>query len=621
MSEVKSDDTVLILNFHDQLAPPKGLSDFEELPCGPAGVLRVHEPEIGQGLRDLSIDAHAWERAKTEIGYKLDELKLRSSGAVHLYFNGPHPLALWLGQQLDTSLRQRQLFIYQFDVRQRDWLLFLDMNQSSTKRSSRILPAATTVGGLHPGGEGHVLSIEVIQHSDPTQLEALRAHVNAREIRRIQSPATGTVIAGGDEALEAMERIVTELNGRRKHDQRAPIYLATSAPAALVIGVGKRLPLSVFSQVWGCLFDADRAQYLPMLEAIRGQVAQAARPRLEIISKEHGILYRLNGKLLEAVGSDMGGDDTIDRRTQDEGRLDVGVKKLAQAILPSEVDEAIRGQAVLDIELSLTGPAAELSWELMSLRRGDQRDLYAALRKDWTLTRLYRPTSGPIRPVSPPVNAGELRVLIVPSLDRNIPDTDEEKAEQYLKLKVLSQRLSDAGVYVRRLDYGVSLVELQTALKEVKPHILHWVGHGMPDDGAGARDVLELTDSPGLRGLDRTRLPEFIRLAGPDLRLLVLSACYAVSPLKGYGVPGLLLESGVGAVIGYRDAVGMMELAWFAESFYPALLRGKSIRDALAEARSAIHREDGYPASFASPILCAASPRAVGPLVKGVAGR
>lgn len=619
MSEVKSDDTVLILNFHDQLAPPKGLSDFENLPCGLSGVLRVDEREIGQGLRDMSIDVSAWERAKTEIGYKLDELKRRTTGAVHLYFNGPHPLALWLGQQLDTSLRQRQLYIYQFDVRQRDWLLFLDMNQSSSGRSSKVLPAATTVGGLHPGGEGHVLSVEVIQHSDPTQLEALRAHVNAREIRRIQSPATGTVIAGGVEALEAMERIVTELNGRRTHDQRAPIYLATSAPVALVIGVGKRLPLSVFSQVWGCLFDADRAQYLPMLEAIRGQVAQAVRPRLEIISKEHGILYRLNGRLLEAVGSNMGGKDGINRRTEDTGELDEGVKRLAHAILPKEVEREICGLPQLDIELITDGPSSVLSWELLSLARGEQRDIFPLYSRDWTLTRLYKPHQAKAEPRR--LSPGELRVLIAPSLEKQIPANPAQAAEDFLKLEALSKMLSDAGVYVRRLDYGVTLEELKAALQEEKPHIFHWLVHGMPDDGVGAQDVIELAEPGGIRRLDRTQIPEFIRLAGPELRLVLLSSCYAAGPWKGYGVPGLLMEAGVRAVIGYRDEVGMMELSWFAEAFYPALLQGMSIRQAVTTARSAIHREDGYPASFASPILCAASPRAVGPLVKGVAGR
>lgn len=607
-------DTVLVINFHDHLAPPKGLREFDELACGPAGVLRVNEPRVGERLRATSIDTGAWKQAMACVDQELDALKLRPSGTVHLFFNGPHPLALWLGHRFEVVARQRRLVIYQFDVRQQDWIKFLDMSQPSAGRQRTALSNAQIITPSRESGRGTILSIDIYQHAESKQLEALQAYTNANNVKAIKSAAPLTVLSPGDEARLAVEHIFGELTKIRTAAQREPIYLATSAPQALLIGLGKRIPKSVFPPLWCCHYERTSATYFPALEITHGLIAGATRPRLEVISKPHGLLYRLNGTLLEAVGSKIAKKAGMDRRTLDTAQLERDVLDLAEAILPEEVDNAIGALPALDIELRLTDSSSELSWELLSLNRNARGDHFALLKQDWTLTRLYSPRRAPSE--HEPLDVGALKVLIVPSLDKNDERASETEAEGHLKLGKLSKMLSDAGVQVWRLDYGVSLKQVEKALSDFEPHILHWVGHGLSDDGTGLRNVLELHDTTGPATLDRTRIPQFIQQAGPQLRLLVMAACYSVSPSSGYGMPGLLLEHGLGAVIGYRDQAGMKELHWFADAFYPALLRGASIRDALAEARSAIHREQGYPASFAFPVLCAATSRAVGPLVK-----
>lgn len=619
---------MLAFNFQNRLAPPKGMNRWEDLPCGLNRIRTLNEPELGLALRDVRIDVNAWQEAMSRIYRKLESVAMESARRIHVFFNGPHPLGLWLGHQLEVLCRQTPLLIHQFDFTINDWQACLDMSADATSLVCRALSPRSSAGTVQRDGCGTVVSLEVPNAATAPQLEALRTLVRAEAIERIRGIGEGRVlIPPGEPSLAALQHVFTQLSSIRTDKQDGPLYLATSAPISLLIGLGKKLPRTVFPQLWCCSYDAESGRYIPMLEVTRGQVADAVRPRLEVIEKAHGVLFRLNGKLLEAVGSNQGDKKPLNRKSYgntDERALNKGLEALSASLLPAEVEEEIRKLPSLDIELKLlqpeealkrTGtklPLLEASWELLKLTR-TTRD-FALLTKDWTLTRLYAPS----RPTPPlqPQKVQDLKILIVPSLDPNDKRCSEDVAEQYLQLQALEQDLHERRAQVYRMPYGVTLPELEDALRTIKPHILHWIGHGMPDRADGWPQVLELSNVSGLTRLDRSQIPQFIRLTEGSLRLLVLCACSAGGPANGYGVPGLLLEHGVGAVIGYRDPVGIGEVGWFAESFYPALLAGASIRDAVAQARSHIKRQDGYVSSFAAPILCASSPQAVGVMVQ-----
>jgi hypothetical protein len=116
------------------------------------------------------------------------------------------------------------------------------------------------------------------------------------------------------------------------------------------------------------------------------------------------------------------------------------------------------------------------------------------------------------------------------------------------------------------------------AITKHSPDVLHFSGHGFR------------SGQLALKGGDRSA--RFVSAAAvrracegcPSVRLLFLNACYSAAEAE-------MLVHGVDAVVSMSDAVSDNGAAVFAGAFYRALACGRSLGQALADGRTALHLE------------------------------
>jgi hypothetical protein len=131
--------------------------------------------------------------------------------------------------------------------------------------------------------------------------------------------------------------------------------------------------------------------------------------------------------------------------------------------------------------------------------------------------------------------------------------------------------------------------KLQKAIENEQPHVLHFVGHGVFEDGIGAL-VLEKADGT------RQDMPVDLlvdNLSGsPDsqVRLVVLNACLTgkveLNLLRG--IAPALLAANIPAVVAMQSSVGDEAGVVFAEDFYQNLADYKPIDTCVSRGRRAI---------------------------------
>ena len=115
--------------------------------------------------------------------------------------------------------------------------------------------------------------------------------------------------------------------------------------------------------------------------------------------------------------------------------------------------------------------------------------------------------------------------------------------------------------------------DLQQALIDIQPHIVHFSGHGTTEYEL----MLEGEDgSPQLVG--KGVLAELFRLRGDGVRAVVLSACHSLPQAEA-------IAEHVDCAIGMRRAIGSEAAAEFSAALYHAIGSGDSIRRAFESAR------------------------------------
>lgn len=118
--------------------------------------------------------------------------------------------------------------------------------------------------------------------------------------------------------------------------------------------------------------------------------------------------------------------------------------------------------------------------------------------------------------------------------------------------------------------WAVRTTDLQNALLEVAPVVVHFSGHGAGKPGivlAGHADAdVKHVDGDALRGL-------FAAFDG--VKVVVLNACYAEEQAKA-------IAEVVDAVVGMREAVADEAALAFSLAFYQALAFGKPVAQAFA---------------------------------------
>jgi CHAT domain len=135
---------------------------------------------------------------------------------------------------------------------------------------------------------------------------------------------------------------------------------------------------------------------------------------------------------------------------------------------------------------------------------------------------------------------------------------------------------------------------LARAVAEFRPHAVHFISHGEVRDGQG---VLLLPpdeqDQPGPQPRDARQLLQLLRVEGELPQLVVLSACESGPAVRLLGahqtapLAAQLVQGGVPVVVGMAGQVSDLACRLFTRSFGAALVGGRSLVAASAEARRA----------------------------------
>jgi hypothetical protein len=133
------------------------------------------------------------------------------------------------------------------------------------------------------------------------------------------------------------------------------------------------------------------------------------------------------------------------------------------------------------------------------------------------------------------------------------------------EVRIIAERLSRANAaHLFQLDPRSSTrsSELSDHLLKLRPHILHFSGHGSP-----AGDICIESDDGDVSELRMEALADLIDLAGSDLRYVVLNACHSALRARA-------LLPHVDGVVGTSRAISDPAALRFAAGFYRGLAHG-----------------------------------------------
>ncbi|MER3493623.1 MAG: hypothetical protein C4323_15630 [Mastigocladus sp. ERB_26_2] len=127
------------------------------------------------------------------------------------------------------------------------------------------------------------------------------------------------------------------------------------------------------------------------------------------------------------------------------------------------------------------------------------------------------------------------------------------------------ERAKKRDQFVLELKLAVRLRDIQRAMLESNPSIVHFSGHGTGDDGLVFEDetgAAKLVDGEALAGL--------FALFAEEVECVVLNGCYSE-------VQAAAIAQHVNYVIGMKKAIADKAAIEFAVGFYDALGSGKSV--------------------------------------------
>jgi len=243
-------------------------------------------------------------------------------------------------------------------------------------------------------------------------------------------------------------------------------------------------------------------------------------------------------------------------------------------------NDSYRQQARVTLSLHKNAAALwQLPWEYLH----DGQDFLALNGRFWLTRKPYG-----LGDLNPAPAGLPIRLLVVVSA----PD-DQQPLDSEEEIGVIQQALDEAvragRLQVQYLD-DATLANLGAVLREFKPHILHYTGHGAYNPKT-KRSFLALEDDDGQTvhaGIDELR-PHLND--APDLRLVVLSGCQTARTSEQDAFSGVatgLLERDIPAVLAMQFSILDQSGIELARAFYGALAAGEPPEQALQRARLAL---------------------------------
>src|SRR3954454_227609 len=148
----------------------------------------------------------------------------------------------------------------------------------------------------------------------------------------------------------------------------------------------------------------------------------------------------------------------------------------------------------------------------------------------------------------------------------------------------LDEEIRQITAKVRAAEYRESLElvsrwavrpdDLLQALLEVKPHVVHFSGHGSP-----AAELILLDDRGEPKPVSQEALVHLFGTLRDNVRVVLLNACDTLAQAKA-------LTKAIDCTVGMSRPIGDAAAIAFAASFYRALGFGRSMKEAFELGRS-----------------------------------
>src|SRR3954468_3198166 len=178
---------------------------------------------------------------------------------------------------------------------------------------------------------------------------------------------------------------------------------------------------------------------------------------------------------------------------------------------------------------------------------------------------------------------------------------DEEIRQITAKVRASEHR--DSLELVSR--WAVRPDDLMQALLEVKPHVVHFSGHG-----SSAEELILLDAQGNPKPVSKEALVHLFRTLKDKVRVIVLNACYSRPQAEA-------LAETIDCTVGMSRPIGDEAAIVFAASFYRAIGFGRSVREAFELGRAALLLEgipeDKTPELLTHPGVDAAGLRLIAP--------
>ncbi|MET9407410.1 CHAT domain-containing protein [Streptomyces sp. NPDC002935] len=200
---------------------------------------------------------------------------------------------------------------------------------------------------------------------------------------------------------------------------------------------------------------------------------------------------------------------------------------------------------------------------------------------------------------------GPLRVLVVICTP---PHDDRLLAEQELATISGALERSPGRTYLDVLDAPADAAVLAERIDKLRPHVVHYIGHGMPRAGRGSPVLAFTPAEAGPSGPDTWEL-EAEAIADLTLwkpLLVVLNACHSGRADPADWVGGMaqaFLDAGARAVVSMQDDIASQCAVTFSHTFYEALGADRPVDEAVAAARSELARRAPRSGVWALPVL------------------
>jgi hypothetical protein len=168
----------------------------------------------------------------------------------------------------------------------------------------------------------------------------------------------------------------------------------------------------------------------------------------------------------------------------------------------------------------------------------------------------------------------KVKVLFLAANPRSKQPLHLDEEIRQITAKVRAAEYRDSLELVSR--WAVRSDDLLQALLEVKPHIVHFSGHG-----SNAQELILLDDRGNPKPVTKEGLVHLFRTLKDNVRVVVLNACSTQPEAKS-------IAKIIDVVIGMSKAIGDEAAAVFAASFYRAIGFGRSVEEAFELGKAAL---------------------------------